>query len=98
MPKINMFSSPISSAISMLTPSMVPRMRQPFIELHVGCPRGLSPRRADVLAELAPRDDHFCQRHVVIGEENELEQPAEIGVVVHHVAHGRDELDDALGQ
>merc|ERR1719321_1822587 len=128
MPKINMFSSPISSAISMLAPSMVPRMRQPFIanfmldvpellgnldvgtvhgaqdeatvhrELHVGCPRGLSPRRADVLAELAPRDDHFCQRHVVIGEENELEQPAEIGVVVHHVAHGRDELDDALGQ
>merc|ERR1719321_685642 len=128
MPKINMFFSPISSAISMLAPSMVPRMRQPFIanfmldvpellgnldvgtvhgaqdeatvhrELHVGCPRGLSPRRADVLAELAPRDDHFCQRHVVIGEENELEQPAEIGVVVHHVAHGRDELDDALGQ
>lgn len=50
-----------------------------------------------MLAEVTGRNDDLSKGDVVVWQEEHFEQIAHSGVVVDAVAHGTDELDDALG-
>eukprot|EP00976_Prorocentrum_cordatum_P099463 1191851-Prorocentrum_minimum.AAC.2 len=65
-------------------------------ELHVAGAGSLSASGGDLLGEVGPGDELLGGRHVVVGEEDHLQQIAHIGVVVNLGAHGIDQLDDLL--
>lgn len=121
------FSSPASSAISTLAPSMVPMVRAPFSmnfmfpvpdasvpAVEICSDRsvaGITANRAHSkgLAKAVPKDagqQHWCspigrtllcQGDPVVLQEDDLQLAPHNGVVVDHLGHGVDELDDHFG-
>ena len=66
-------------------------------ELHVARARGLHPGGADLLGEVARRDDALGEADIVVRDEGDLQPIADLGIGVHHGRHVVDELDDQLG-
>lgn len=65
-------------------------------ELHVARARGLGTSRGDVLGDVTGGRDDFSLADIVVFQEDDLEQVANIGIVVHNVTDLVDEVDDSL--
>ncbi|CAN7976885.1 unnamed protein product, partial [Ixodes persulcatus] len=65
-------------------------------ELHVSCAGGLCACGGDLLAQVCGRDDLLGQADPVVLQEDHLQLVPHHGVVVHHIAHCYDQLDDLL--
>mmetsp|Transcript_15458 Transcript_15458/g.26591 ORF Transcript_15458/g.26591 Transcript_15458/m.26591 type:complete len:531 (+) Transcript_15458:357-1949(+) len=66
-------------------------------ELHVARAGSLGACSRDMLGDVVGRDDDLGSGHIVVGDEDHLEQIANGRVRIHDGADGVDELDDALG-
>lgn len=125
MPKMNRFSSPASSAISTLAPSMVPMVRAPFsMNFMLPVPEasvpaveicsdrsvaGITGEENTLLQTLlkepgfepmlkkSPNGTFFCKRDPVVLQEDDLQLVSHHRVIIHHVSHRSDQLDDHLG-
>jgi hypothetical protein len=49
------------------------------------------------VAELGGGDEVLGHGHVVVGHEDDLEDVLDLGVRVHDLAHGADQVHDLLG-
>ena len=63
-------------------------------ELHVAGAGGFCAGGGNLLRKVGRGDDDRGAAHVVVGYEHHLEPPAHARIVVHHVAHVVDQLDD----
>ena len=66
-------------------------------ELHVAGAARFLAGGGDLLGQIGGGIDEVRVLHVEVGEEDDLQPVAHGGVVVHEIADGGDELDDALG-
>lgn len=66
-------------------------------EFHVRCSRGLSTSSGNMLGEFGSWDNDLSARHVVIWQEDDLEEISNVVVVVDLEGDGSDKLDDSLG-
>ena len=67
------------------------------LELHVSGSGSLSSGCRDLLREVGGRHDLLGQRDSVVLQEDELELVTDVGVVVDHLSHTVEQLDDLLG-
>ena len=67
-------------------------------ELHVTGSRGFLAGSGDLLGQVCDRVDAVAQFDAEVGDEYYLEPVPDIGVVVDHVTHRVDQLDDQLGR
>mmetsp|Transcript_12381 Transcript_12381/g.42919 ORF Transcript_12381/g.42919 Transcript_12381/m.42919 type:complete len:540 (+) Transcript_12381:442-2061(+) len=65
-------------------------------KLHVPGAARLRPRRRNVLAHVARGHDHLREAHVIVGQEDHLQQVANPRVRVHCRGDAADQVDDAL--
>mmetsp|Transcript_75616 Transcript_75616/g.180676 ORF Transcript_75616/g.180676 Transcript_75616/m.180676 type:complete len:238 (-) Transcript_75616:1827-2540(-) len=65
-------------------------------ELHVGCARGFSSSSGNVLRDVRCGDHHLCRGDTVVRHEGALEVLLCLGVIVDHLCHVVDELDNDL--
>ena len=68
-----------------------------YHKLHVAGSGGLSAGRGDLLGEVGGGHDLLGQGDTVVLQEDDLELVADVGVVVHHLGHPVEQLDDLLG-
>ena len=73
------------------------RQRPVQRQLHVAGAGRLQPGGGDLLRHIGGGNDHLRQADIVVGNEHHLQQPAQRRVVVDHVRHVVDQLDDQLG-
>lgn len=69
----------------------------PYHELHVACAGGLCACGGDLFTEISGGNDLLSQRNTVVLQVNHLEAVTHYGIVVDHLAHTVDELDDQFG-
>ena len=95
---MKMFSAPTRSRISMLAPSSVPMVSAPFsASFMLPVPEASMPGGRDLLGQVGRRDDRLGEAHVVVRQEDDLEQAAHRRVVVDDPRDVVGELDDELG-
>uniref|UniRef100_A0A1Y1L8Q7 Uncharacterized protein n=1 Tax=Photinus pyralis TaxID=7054 RepID=A0A1Y1L8Q7_PHOPY len=66
-------------------------------KLHVASSRGLCSSGRNMFANVRSRANHFRLAHVIILQENNLEQVTNILVLIHHRADRVDQVDNLLG-
>src|SRR5262249_8042197 len=67
-------------------------------ELHVACATGFVPGGRNLFGQVRRGDQSFGKADIVVGQEEDLEPPADGGVVVDGAGDIVDQLDDKLGQ
>ena len=86
-PNRKKFSSPASSAISIVAPSRVPMVkRSVHHELHVARAAGLVAGGRDLIGHVAGRNQPFGERHIVLGQKQDLDSAAHRRVAVDGLA------------
>src|SRR5690606_4914092 len=66
-------------------------------ELHVARARRLLAGQGYLFGQVGGRIDPLSLADVEIGQKDDLEHVANVGIVVHHLAYRGDQLDDELG-
>ena len=66
-------------------------------QLHVAGAGSLHAGGGDLLGEIGGRNDHLGEADIVVGEEDDLQPSADIGIVVDDFGDIVDQLDDQLG-
>ena len=65
-------------------------------ELHVTGAGCLSPRQRDLFGEIRRRDDHLRQAHAVVRDKDHFQLVANLWIVVDHIRHIVDQVDNVL--
>ncbi len=72
------------------------RQRPVERELHVTGAGCLGARERDLLGEIRRRDDHLRQAHAVVRDKDHLQLVANLRIVVDHIRHIVDQVNDVL--